>query len=41
MAAIYRALLDEIERVGFRGLDRRLSLSPRRKAWLAWTTSWK
>lgn len=40
MAAIYRALLDEIERDGFRVLDRRLSLTPLRKAWLAWKTSW-
>ena len=40
MAAIYRALLDEIERDGFRVLDRRLSLTPLRKAWLAWRTSW-
>lgn len=40
MAAIYRALLDEIERDGFRVLDRRLSLTPLRKAWIAWKTSW-
>ena len=40
LAAIYRALLDEIERDGFRVLDRRLSLTPLRKAWLAWKTSW-
>ena len=40
MAAIYRALLDEIERDGFRVLDRRLSLTPLRKAWIAWRTSW-
>ena len=40
MAAIYRALLDEIEHDGFRVLDRRLSLTPLRKAWLAWKTSW-
>jgi 15-cis-phytoene synthase len=40
MAAIYRALLDEIVRDGFRVLDRRYSLSPLRKAWIAWMTSW-
>jgi phytoene synthase len=40
MAAIYRSLLDEIERDGFRVLDRRLSLTPLRKDWLAWKTSW-
>jgi 15-cis-phytoene synthase len=40
MAAIYRALLNEIERDGFRVLDRRISLTPVRKAWLAWKTSW-
>jgi len=40
MAAIYRALLEEIERDGFRVLDRRLSLTPLRKAWIAWKTSW-
>ena len=40
MAAIYRALLDEIEHDGFRVLDRRLSLTPLRKAWLTWKTSW-
>jgi phytoene synthase len=40
MAAIYRALLDEIERDGFHVLDRRFSLTPLRKAWLAWKTSW-
>jgi phytoene synthase len=40
MAAIYRELLDEIERDGFHVLDRRLSLTPLRKAWLTWKTSW-
>ncbi len=35
MAAIYRTLLDEIERDGFLVLDRRTSLPPARKAWLA------
>ena len=40
MAAIYRRLLDEIEREGFRVLDRRIALTPLTKAWLAWKTSW-
>ncbi|MGH8692254.1 MAG: squalene/phytoene synthase family protein, partial [Burkholderiales bacterium] len=38
MAAIYRALLDEIERDGFRVLTRRTSLTPLRKFWIAWKT---
>ena len=38
MAAIYRATLAEIERDGFRVLDRRTSLTPLRKFWLAWKT---
>jgi phytoene synthase len=36
MAAIYRALLEEIRRDGFRVLDRKISLTPLRKLWLAW-----
>jgi 15-cis-phytoene synthase len=40
MAAIYRALLDEIELDGYRVLDRRISLTPLAKAWIAWKTSW-
>ena len=36
MAAIYRTLLDEIERDGFRVLNQRTSLTPLRKLWLAW-----
>jgi phytoene synthase len=40
MAAVYRALLDEIERDGFRVLDRRISLAPLYKAWVAWKASW-
>ena len=40
MAAIYRALLREIERDGFRVLDRRIALTPLAKAWIAWRTSW-
>jgi phytoene synthase len=38
MAAIYRALLAEIEREGFKVLTQRTSLTPLRKFWLAWTT---
>ncbi len=38
MAAIYRTLLDEIERDGCRVLDRRIALTPLRKLWLAWKT---
>jgi phytoene synthase len=38
MAAIYRALLNEIERDGFHVLKQRISLTPIRKLWLAWKT---
>ena len=38
MAAIYRALLDEVERDGFHVLQQRISLTPIRKLWLAWKT---
>ena len=38
MAAIYRTLLDEIERDGFHVLHQRISLTPLRKLWLAWKT---
>lgn len=38
MAAIYRALLDEIERDGFHVLKQRISLTPIRKLWLSWKT---
>jgi len=38
MAALYRALLQEIRQDGFRVLDRRTSLTPLRKLWLAWKT---
>jgi 15-cis-phytoene synthase len=38
MAAIYRTLLDEIERDGFRVLAQRTSLTPLRKLWIAWKT---
>ena len=36
MASIYRTLLREIEQDGFHVLDRRVSLTPLRKLWLAW-----
>jgi 15-cis-phytoene synthase len=36
MAAIYRTLLDEIERDRFHVLTQRISLTPLRKLWLAW-----
>jgi len=38
MAAIYRTLLREIATDGFQVLDRRTSLTPLRKVWLAGTT---
>lgn len=38
MAAIYRALLTEIEHGGFDVLRRRTSLTPLRKLWIAWKT---
>jgi 15-cis-phytoene synthase len=38
MAAIYRATLEEIRRDEYRVLDRRISLTPLRKFWLAWRT---
>jgi phytoene synthase len=38
MAAIYRTVLDEIARDGYRVLDRRLSLTPLRKLWIACKT---
>jgi phytoene synthase len=38
MSSIYSTLLDEIERDGFLVLDRRTSLTPIRKLWLAWRT---
>jgi 15-cis-phytoene synthase len=39
MAAIYRTLLDEIERDGYRVLNQRIALTPLRKFWIAWKTS--
>ncbi len=38
MAAIYRALLNEIEQDGFHVLNQKISLTPLRKLWLAWKT---
>lgn len=38
MSAIYRTLLDEIERDGFKVLNQRISLTPLRKLWIAWRT---
>lgn len=38
MAAIYYALLDEIERDRWQVLDQRVALTPIRKFWLAWKT---
>ena len=38
MAAIYRTLLDEIERDGFKVLNQRVALTPLRKLWIAWKT---
>jgi phytoene synthase len=39
MAAIYRALLGEIERDNYAVLDHRVALTPLRKLWIAWTTA--
>ena len=38
MAAIYRALLEEIRRDRFAVLEQRIALTPLRKLWIAWTT---
>ena len=38
MAAIYRTLLDEIRRDGYRVLEHRVALTPLRKLWIAWKT---
>ena len=38
MAAIYQTLLNEIENDGYPVLDRRISLTPLRKLWIAWRT---
>lgn len=39
MSAIYQATLQEIEKDGFNILERRVSLTPLRKLWLAWQTA--
>jgi phytoene synthase len=39
MAAIYEATLNEIEKDGFGVMQRRISLTPIRKLWLAWRTA--
>jgi phytoene synthase len=38
MSAIYRTLLEELERDGFKVLNQRTSLTPLRKLWIAWKT---
>jgi phytoene synthase len=38
MAAIYRALLEEIRRDRFEVLEQRIALTPLRKLWIAWKT---
>lgn len=39
MASVYRTLLEEIERDGYRVLEHRIKLTPLRKLWIAWRTS--
>jgi phytoene synthase len=39
MSAIYEKTLDELERDGFQVMQRRISLTPIRKLWLAWRTA--
>jgi phytoene synthase len=39
MANIYQATLHEIEQDGFRVMQQRVSLTPLRKFWIAWTTA--
>jgi phytoene synthase len=39
MAAIYERLLDEIEADGYKVLEQRISLTPLRKLWIAWSTA--
>lgn len=41
LANMYRALLREIERDDFRVLHQHVSLTPRRKLWVALTTRWR
>ena len=39
MSAIYLSILEEIENDGFNVLERRVSLTPLRKLWIAWRTA--
>jgi phytoene synthase len=39
MAAIYQALLEEIEHARYAVLDQRIALTPLRKFWIAWKTA--
>lgn len=39
MSAIYEATLDELQRDSFQVMAHRISLTPLRKLWLAWTTA--
>jgi phytoene synthase len=39
MGAIYAALLEEMERDGYRVLEHRIKLTPLRKLWIAWRTA--
>lgn len=41
MAAIYRTVLDEIARDGYRVLEHRVALTPLRKLWLAWRAAYR
>ena len=41
MASIYRALLDEIARDGYRVLDRASRCTPLRKLWIATRAAWR
>jgi phytoene synthase len=41
LAALYQARLDEMERDGFRVLERRVALTPLRKLWIAIATAWR
>ena len=41
MAAIYRTLLDEIARDGYRVLEGRIALTPLRKLWIATRAAWR
>ena len=41
MAAIYFAVLNEIEKDGYHVLKQKISLTPLRKLWIAWRTLWR